>query len=64
MVRIQDEISASVGGFSVDLSGQYRICLDGQNIQDTLPGFVSVLNWMEGLKLLRWLRKFCNRFGP
>jgi hypothetical protein len=25
---------------------------------------VSVANCMEGLKLLRWLRNFFNRFGP
>jgi hypothetical protein len=25
---------------------------------------VSIVNWMEGLKLLRWLRKSCNLFGP
>jgi hypothetical protein len=22
------------------------------------------VNWMEGLKLLRWLRKFFNHSGP
>jgi hypothetical protein len=34
MVRIEAEISASVGGFAVDFGGQCRLPLDDQNIQD------------------------------
>jgi hypothetical protein len=25
---------------------------------------ISMVNWMAGFKLLRWVRKFCNCSGP
>jgi hypothetical protein len=66
IVRSEVEISASVGVFSINLSGQCRPFPDDQNIQKgiALSDSISIVNWMEGLKLLRWLRKFCNCFEP
>jgi Pyruvate/2-oxoacid:ferredoxin oxidoreductase delta subunit len=66
MVRVEVEISESVHGFPVDLCGQCRLFCDDQNIQkgNQLSRCISVVNCMEGLKLLGWLRKFCNHFGP
>jgi hypothetical protein len=29
-----------------------------------LSDSISTVNWMEVLRLLRWLKKFCNLFGP
>jgi hypothetical protein len=62
MGRTAVEISASPGGSG----GQSRLLPDDQDSQDrnrTVRLCVHV-NWMAGLKLLRWLRKFCERSGP
>jgi hypothetical protein len=58
VVRFEVEILANVGGCRVDFCGQ--------NIQKgiTLSDLISIVNWMEGLTLLKWLRKFCNHSGP
>jgi hypothetical protein len=53
MVRVEVEISASVGGSPVDFGDQCRLYPDDENIQKR-----------NRPKLLRWLRKFCNRSGP
>jgi hypothetical protein len=29
-----------------------------------LPDSIFIVNWVGGLKLVRWLRKFCNWSGP
>jgi hypothetical protein len=63
MVRFQVEISAIVGGFTVDSGGQCLLFPDDQNIK-VISLSISVVNWMEGPKLLRWLRKSCNLDGP
>jgi hypothetical protein len=65
MVRIEDEISACVDGLPVNFRGQCPFP-DDENIQKrtALSDSISIVNWMEGLKLLRWLRKFCNCSGP
>jgi hypothetical protein len=65
MVRFEAEISASVGEFPVDFGGQSHLFPDDQNIQKgNCTDSISIVNWMEGLKLLRWLKKFCNHSGP
>jgi C1A family cysteine protease len=56
MVRFEVEISASVGGFSVNFGGQCHAFLDDHDFQKRNHA-VSIVNWREGLKLLRWLRK-------
>jgi hypothetical protein len=61
MVRLEAEIFASVGGVPVDSVGQCRLFPDDQNIQ---KGNRTVWLYFHGLKLLRWLRKFCNHSGP
>jgi hypothetical protein len=55
MVRTEIFILASAGRFSVDFDGQCHFFPDDQNMQEgiTLSDFISIVNWMEGLKLLR-----------
>jgi hypothetical protein len=57
MIRTEVEILASVGGYSVDFGGQRHLIPDDQNIQKRTALFdsISIVNWMEGLKQLRWL---------
>jgi hypothetical protein len=59
MVKSEVEISASVGGFPVDFGGQCHLLPVDQNIRKgiTLSDSISIMNCMEGLKLLRLLRK-------
>jgi hypothetical protein len=59
MVTVEVEISADVGLFSVDFGGQCRLFLITGISREgiVLTDNVSVVNWMEGFKLLRWLRK-------
>jgi hypothetical protein len=65
MVRVQVEVSASVGGFPVDFGGQGRLFPDNQNIKKgDRTVYVAVVKWMDSIKLLLWLRKSCNRSGP
>jgi hypothetical protein len=65
MAITEVEIMASVGGFSVDFGGQCCLLPDDQNIQErNHTNSISMVNWMAGLKLLRWLRKFCKCSGP
>jgi hypothetical protein len=66
MIRFEVEISANVGGLYVNCSGQCHPFPDDLNIQKgiTLSDSVYIVNWMEGLKLLRWLRKLCNYSWP
>jgi hypothetical protein len=62
MVRVEVVILASVGVFG----RQFRPSPDDHNVQkrNALSDSISIVNWMEGLKLLKWLRMFCNRSGP
>jgi hypothetical protein len=55
MVRVEVEISASVGGFPVGIGGQCHPFPDDQNIKKAiaLSDSVFMVNWMEGLKLLK-----------
>jgi hypothetical protein len=66
MVRVEAEISASVGGFPVDFGGQCRLFLMTRIYRKglALSGSISIVKWIENLKILRWLRKSCNRSGP
>jgi hypothetical protein len=65
IVRFEDDVSTSVCGFSVNFGGQYRPFPDDQNTQKKKhTDFISIVNWAEGLKLLRRLKKFCNHSGP
>jgi hypothetical protein len=66
MVRTEVEISVSVRGFPVDFDGQCRLFLGDQKSRKgiTLSDATSAVNWMEDLKLLRWLQKFCSHSGP
>jgi hypothetical protein len=66
MVRFEVEIPVSVGAFAVHFGGQCHLFPDDQNTQKwiDLSDSISIVNWMEGLKLLRWLRKFFNHSGP
>jgi hypothetical protein len=60
MVRFEAEISASVGGFSINFHDLCHPFPDDQNIQKrnhTACDVISIVNWMEGLKLLRWPRE-------
>jgi hypothetical protein len=61
MLRIEVEILASMGGFFINFGGLMTITSrKGIALSDSL----SLVNWMEDLKLLRWLRKFCNYSEP
>jgi hypothetical protein len=55
MVGFEVEILVSVGGFPVYFGGQCLLFPDDQNIQKgiALSESISIVNWMEGLKLLR-----------
>jgi hypothetical protein len=55
MVRVEVEILASVVSFLTA-----RTSRNGNGLSDS----ISIVDWMDGLKLLRWLRKSCNRSGP
>jgi hypothetical protein len=46
-------------GGSVVSSLMTRISSKGIELSDS----VSIVNWMVGLKVLRWLREFCNSSG-
>jgi hypothetical protein len=65
MVRFQVEISASVGGFPVDFVGQCCLFPDDQSFKKAiaLSASISIVKWMDGLELLRWLRNSRNRSG-
>jgi hypothetical protein len=62
MVRTEVDISASAGGFSVGVGGSIVFFL--MYTTSRLSVSVSIMNWMEGLKLLSWLRIFYNRSEP
>lgn len=62
MVRLEAEILASMGGFSVDFSG--LMTRTSRKGTAALSNSISTVNWMEGLELLRMFRKFCNHYGP
>jgi hypothetical protein len=66
MVRFEFDISASVGGFPVDLVANVNSSLMTRISRKAiaLPVSVSMVNWMDGLELLRWMRKSCNCSGP
>jgi hypothetical protein len=55
MVRVEVEISASVVSFLTA-----RTSRKGNRLYYS----ISIVDWMDGLKLLRSLRKSCNRSGP
>jgi hypothetical protein len=59
------EVAACMSGLPVDLGGHCLPILDNQYIQkgNAPSDSISIVNWMEGLRLLRWLRKVCNRSG-
>jgi hypothetical protein len=54
MARFEVEILVSVGVFPVYFGGHCLLFPDDRNIQKgvTLSNSVSMVNWMEGLKLL------------
>jgi hypothetical protein len=56
----------SMGEFPVDFGGQCRLFPDDQNIKKAiaLSDSIAIVNWKEGLKLLRRLEEFCDRYGP
>jgi hypothetical protein len=59
------EISGGVGGVSVYSGGQCNVFPDDWNIKEmNLSDSISIMNWMENLKLLKWLRKVCSRSSP
>jgi hypothetical protein len=66
MVRFDVYISVSVCEFSVNFGGQCRPLPDDQNIQNRTRTvwLYFIKKWIEGLKLLRWRRKFCNSSAP
>jgi hypothetical protein len=66
VVRFEVEIPASVGGFPVDLCDQGRLFSGDRTSRKeiALSDSVSIVKRMEGLRLLRWPRKLCNRSGP
>jgi hypothetical protein len=64
MVRLEVERLASVGAFAINVVDQRRLIPDYQNIRKrNRTDSSSIVNWIEVLKLLRYLRKFCNRSG-
>jgi hypothetical protein len=65
MATIEVQVSTSVDVFSADFGGQCHLFPDDQNIHKRKhTDSVSKANWIEGLKLLRWLRELCNRSQP
>lgn len=60
------EISADVGALSVNFYSQYHLFLmvwtsrKGMTFSDS----VSIVNWIEVFRFLRWLMQSCNRSGP
>jgi hypothetical protein len=55
MVRVKVQLSISVRGFFADCGGRCRLFPDEQTSRKTiaLSDSISVVNWMDGLKLLR-----------
>jgi hypothetical protein len=66
VVRIEINISASVGGFPINLRGQSRpFFITRTSRKEIVPSdSISIVNWMDGLRLLRWVRKFCIPSAP
>jgi hypothetical protein len=63
MVRVEVDVSASAGGFSVDFGDPFLMTRTSRTAI-ALSDSISMVNWMDGLKLLRWLRKSCTHDGP
>jgi hypothetical protein len=60
------EISASVAGFPINFGGQCRLFLTTRTTRKSvaLSESISMVKRIDGLKLLRWLRKSCRRSAP
>jgi hypothetical protein len=65
MVRIEVDVPTSMGGFPVEIDGHCQCFLDDRTSRkESQSNYISVVNWMADIKLLRWLKKFCDCSGP
>jgi hypothetical protein len=64
MVRIVVEIPASEGWVFCMANATSPLMNTISRREMTLSGCTSIVNWMEVISLLTWLRKFCNCSEP